>query len=316
MGEKNMKHFDAQLCELQNQVLKQKHIKAQLLDLQEQRDSLKKKVEELAEERQTELEDVERLERNSLSALFYKLTGKKAEKLDKERKEAYAAAVKYDAAVRELEAVERYMKRREMELAELTGCEESYHVCLKEKERFLKLADGDAAKHILKLEQEIEYKKHQEKEIREAILAGKKACGTAEKIAESLDSAKGWSTWDLLGGGMLADIGKYQELDQVQELVEKLQEELHGLKTELADVNVQSDIQVKIDGFLRFADFFFDGIFTDLAAREQIELSMEQAQKTAGQLQTVLARLEVMQSTLEKERKKLRDEMETCILEG
>lgn len=311
-----MKHFDTQLCELQNQVLKQKHIKAQLGDLREQRESLKKKVEELKEERQLELEDVERLERNSLSSFFYKLTGKKAEKLDRERKEAYAAAVKYDAAVRELEAVDRYMKKSEMELAELTGCEERYQDCLKEKEKFLKLSGSDAAKHILGLEQKIEYTRHREREIKEAIQAGKKALATAERIAEFLNSAKGWSTWDMLGGGALADFGKYKELDQVQELVEELQRELHGLKAELADAAIQPDIQVKIDGFLRFADYFFDGIFTDLAAREQIQLSMEQAQKTAGQLQSVLARLEVTQSMLEKERAQLREELELCILKG
>lgn len=311
-----MRHFDTQLCELQNQVLKQKHIKAQFADLQEQSVSLRKKVEELAEERQTELEDVEKLERHSLSSFFYKITGKKAEKLDKERKEAYAAAVKYDAAVRELESVERYMKKCEMELAELTGCETRYNDCLKEKERFLKLEGGDTAKHILKLEQKIAYTKHQEKEIKEAIRAGKKALETAEKIVASLDSAKGWSTWDLLGGGMLADMGKYRELDQMQEFVETLQEELHELKSELADVTVQSDIQVKIDGFLRFADYFFDGIFTDLAVREQIQLSLEQAQKTAGQLQTVLARLEVMLSAISEDRKGLREELEACILKG
>lgn len=311
-----MKHFDTQLCELQNQVFKQKHIQAQLDDLQGQCDSLRKKVGELAEERQLELEDVEKLERHSLSSFFYKITGKKAERLDKERKEAYAAAVKYDAAVRELEAIERYMKKCEMELAELTGCELQYNACLREKERFLKLEGGDAAKHILNLEKKIEYTRHQEKEIKEAIRAGKKSLITAEKIAESLNSARGWSTWDMLGGGMLADIGKYKELDQVQELVEELQEELHGLKAELADVDVQADIQVKIDGFLRFADYFFDGIFADLAAREQIQLSQEQAQKTAAQLQTVLARLEVMRSTLTEDRKKLKEELEMCILQG
>lgn len=316
MGGKNMKHFDTQLCELQKQVFKQKHIKAQLLDLQEQLDSLRKRVEELAEERQLELEDVERLERHNLSSFFYKITGKKTEKLDKERKEAYAAAVKYDAAVREQESIERYMKKCEMELAELTGCEQQYNDCLREKERFLKLEGGDAAKHILNLEKKIEYTRHQEKEIKEAVQAGKKACATAERILEFLSSARGWSTWDMLGGGMLADIGKYQELDQVQELVEELQEELHELKAELADVNVQADIQVKIDGFLRFADFFFDGIFADLAAREQIQLSLEQAQKTAGQLKTVLARLQVMQSMLEKDRIRLKEELETCILQG
>lgn len=311
-----MRHFDTQLCELQNQVFSQRRIKAQLYDLQGQCESLRKRVEELAKDRQIELEDVERLERHSLSSFFYKVIGKKEAKLNKERKEAYEAAVRYDAAVRELEAVERYMKKCELELAALTGCEKRYADCLKEKEKLLKQAGGNAAGSILKLEQKTEYTRQQEKEIREAVQAGRKALSTAEEIIRSLDRTGERSTWDMLGGGILAEAGKYKELDHVQELVEDLQKELHQLKAELADVTVQEDLQKKVDGFLKFADYFFDGIFADLAVSEQLQLSLEQAQKTAGQLQTVLARLEVMQSTLLREREHLKEELERCILEG
>ncbi|MBS6397774.1 MAG: hypothetical protein KH452_11615 [Clostridiales bacterium] len=311
-----MRHFDHQLSELQNQVFNQRRMRAKLEELQAQSEYLRKRIEELSVERQTELEDVERLEKHSLSSLYYRMIGKKDEKLQKERKEAYAAAVKYDTAVRELEELTRYIEKCEMELAALTGCEDRYAAVLKEKEDLLKLSGGETARRILTLEKKIGYADQQENEIREALDAGRRALGTAEEVIETLDSAESWSTWDMLGGGLLTDMAKYEELDQVQDLVERLQGELHSLKTELSDVDVYADISVEIDGFLQFADFFFDGFFADLAVREQIHVSQEQAEQVRSQIQVVLARLEALQTALDEQREGYKKELESCVLHG
>lgn len=55
--------------------------------------------------------DVKQLEGRSLAAFYYQIVGKKAEKLDKERQEAYAATVKYDVEVQELATLEEDIKR-------------------------------------------------------------------------------------------------------------------------------------------------------------------------------------------------------------
>lgn len=294
-----MRHFDTQLCELQNQVFHQQRIKAQLKDLQDQKEYLQKKVEELALERQDELEDVERLEGHNLSSFFYKLTGKKEEMLDKERKEAYMAAVKYDAAVREQELIEEYIKKCELELAALIGCEQQYTDCLKKKEYYLKNTGGEAAKRILYLEQKVQYMDQEVQEVREAVNAGNKALETVNEILNILEHTEGWSA-----------------LDRVQELVELLQKELHQLKAELADITIREDIQIQADDFLQIAEYFFDGFFADLTVRKQIKLSKEQAERTKLRIQMVTARLEVVQDTLKEDRKKLSEELEICILQG
>lgn len=311
-----MRHFDRQLQELQTQVFTRRHLKAELQNIEEQCKILRERVKELAEERQEELEDVERLEKHSLSSFFYKVTGKKAEKLDKERKEAYAAAVRYDAAVRELEWLEQHAKKCELQEAALTGCEAAYEACLKEKERMLTTAGGEASEHILELERKIGYAEQQEKEIREAQQAGKKAYATAEKLKAVLNNAEGWSTLDVLGGGILTDMKKYEELDQVQELAEQMQKELNSLKAELADVTVYANFQEPVDGFLRFVDYFFDGFFADMTVREQILLSGEQAEKILGQIHLVLARLNAQQSALEQDKEQLKKELEECIFQA
>ena len=108
------------------------------------------------------------------------------------------------------------------------------------------------------------------KELTEAIWAGKDALRTTHQVLETLDSAKGWSTWDIVGGGLLVDIAKHRELDHAQEQVEQLQIDLRRFKTELVDVEITAELQVSVDGFLKFADFFFDGLFADWAVLDHI----------------------------------------------
>jgi hypothetical protein len=242
--------------------------------------------------------------------------GKKEEKLEKERREAYEAAVRYDAAVRELESLMRYMSQCELEIAEITECEVLYEARLKEKEDALKLNGGSLGKMILELESQVGYLDQQETETKEAVQAGRKALQTVNQLLEALDSADGWSTWDLLGGGLLTDIDKYEDLDRVQDLAEKLQKQLRRLKSELADVDIEADAAVKIDDFLHFADYFFDGLFTDLAVKEQIEVSMKQAAGTKEKIEQVLLRLSAQQSRLQAERDRLKEQREQYILQG
>ena len=114
-----MTFYDEQLQNLQQQVARKAHLETVLRDLHNQKKELDIKVADLNRAKQDEQTDVDRLEGRSLAAFFYAVVGKKEEKLDKERREAYAASVKYDAAVRELLAVEEdikaIQKRREQQ---------------------------------------------------------------------------------------------------------------------------------------------------------------------------------------------------------
>lgn len=133
--------------------------------------------------------------------------------------------------------------------------------------------------------------KVQKRELLEAINAGKTALHTVNEVLETLDNAEGWSTWDVMGGGLMADLAKYEELDNAQEQVEQLQVELRRFKTELADVEITADLQVAVDSFLKFADFFFDGLFADWAVLDHINQAQSRVENTKSQIKRVLALL-------------------------
>lgn len=293
-----MNGTDEALKSLQRQTLEKKRLDARLRELYAQRETLQKQTEGLELARQKEQADVDRLEGRSLAAFFYHAVGRLDEQLDKERQEAYAAQVKYDAAARELAAVEADAASCEVRLSQLEGCEQRYETALAEKAAALRESGSAAAQELLDAEARIADLEGQLREIREAADAGEAALNAADQVLETLDSAEGWSTWDVVGGGLLADLAKYEDLDNAQEQVEQLQEKLRQFKTELADVTIEAELQVSVDGFLRFADVFFDGLFADLAVMEHINDSQKKIWNTQKEIQAVLDRLTAMRKEI------------------
>ena len=308
-----MTYYDEQLQQLQAQMARSKQLEALVKELRSQRDFLVAQVRELESIKLEEQADVDRLEGRSLSAFFYNVIGKMDEQLDKERQEAYAARVKYDAAARELEGVEADLRRYESELSALRGCEHRYDEVLKEKADAIKAAGGSNGEEILKLEERNAFLESQKKELQEAISAGNAALSTTQQVLSSLDSAEGWGTWDLFGGGLVADLAKHSHLDEAQGDIGQLQSQLRRFKTELADVTIQADMQVNVDGFLRFADYFFDGLFADWAVLDKISQSKEQVQNTKQQIETVLFRLNSMQRSAEQEQAQIKEELDALV---
>ena len=310
-----MSRYDEQLQELRQKVSRKKHLEKMLADLKAQRDPLAQKVCDLEAAKISEQTDVDRLEGRSLASFFYNVVGKMDEKLDKERQEAYAAAVRYDAALRELVVLDDDIERYKAELMELNDCEARYDRLLKEKQSALKDSGSPYSSQITGIEARIAFLEHRMDEVDEAMAAGNYAINAANQVLQSLDSAEGWGTFDLLGGGLIADIAKHGHLDDAQRKIEMLQVELRRFKTELADVgNIYAEIQISIDGFLRFADYFFDNLFTDWAVMDKINQSKSQVHDTISQIHGVMRKLNSMMAEDQAEWKQLHDELDALIV--
>lgn len=312
-----MTNYDNNLRQLQQRVALKKQLEAKLNDLRNQRRVFDQKVVELRVEHRSEQADVVKLEGRSLANYFYQLFGKLDEKLDEERREASAAKVKLDAAERELAAVDHEIQEIQAQLQDLYGCEEAYSAALEEKRSAVKTSGTHAASQILEIEEKIAFHESQKKEIREAIAAGNIAMGTADGVLSELEDADGWNTWDMLGGGgIITHMAKHSHLDEAQEKVEQLQGKLRRFKTELADIDIHADMQVSIDGFLRFADYFFDGLFADWAVGEKISESQSSVQKVKGQISSALSKLESMEKGADAQIHALEAKIEELLVNG
>lgn len=304
--------FNEQL--FREEIAKKESLNKKLSQLQLQREDLQHHVDKLKKIMYNEQADVESLEHTNLKSIFYGMIGKKQEKLDKEKLEAYTAKLKYDSAVYELKVLEQDIINIKAQLNKISEYEYKYSEFLKEKVEKIKLSGSFEALEIMKLEEQIANKKNYKKEINEAILAGEKALISANNVLSSLDSAEDWGTFDLFGGGVISDMVKHNHLDEAQNKVEQLQSDLRRFKTELTDVTINSDIKVNIDGFLRFADYFFDNFFTDWAVLDKINESQENVKNTKRQIEEVISRLHSMENETDTQIKILEADKEQRIV--
>ena len=306
--------YDAQLTCLKGQVERKRHLESMLESLHGQERQLTEQVFALEKRKQAEQADVERLEYGSLAAFYYAVIGKKEQRLSKERAEAMAAAVRYDAAAKALAAARQQIGAYEGELGALDGCQARYDRLLSEKMAAVKASGGSAAARMLELEESIAFLDCQIREIDEAVDAGLAAEATAAAVLDKLSSARSWGTWDLLGGGLVADLLKHDHLDSAQQGVEQLQAQLASFRTELADVAVEADLQVNIEGFLRFADIFFDDLFADWTVMDRIDKSLARMDEVKSQISQLLTRLADLREQAEGRQAESRTRLEQLTL--
>lgn len=310
-----MADLDDRIKRLGEQCERKRKLRAVLDELFDRKRELSDKVFNLKMQMLHEQTDVDRLEGRSLYAFFYNVIGKKDEMLTKERAEAYEARVKYDAAMAEQQAVSDDIDQFNSELESIKNCENEYRAALKEKAEKIKAAGIADSEKIIKLEQNINSAKAILKELDEAVSAGNRAKNIAESILESLDKAKKWSTYDVLGGGgIISHAAKHEHLDMAQSNVERLQVALSKFKTELTDVKITFDSQVNIDGFLKFADYFFDGLFVDLSVRNRITDSQQQVMSTMDQIKRVLYKLDSMKRDTEYKLTEMKEKYDELII--
>ena len=305
------------LFELQQKVARKPSLEAKLRELQNQRREYDREVISLRVAFRKEQEDVEKLEGRSLANYFFQVVGKLDEKLDQERKEVYAAKVKLDAAERELAGIEADISEIQTQLNEIRVAEAQYKDVLERKRATLRASGTTTADQIIEIEQRIAATEAQKREIKEAISAGYSARGTADRILSELNSADGWNTWDMFGGGgIITHVAKHSHLDSAQDLVSELQSKLRRFKTELADIQITANMQVNVDGFLRFADYFFDGLFADWAVGDRINQSMNSVSSTKSQISRTLDKLSSMEKAADSEISRLKLQLEELIVKA
>ncbi|MBQ4650138.1 MAG: hypothetical protein IJB73_05495 [Firmicutes bacterium] len=298
-----------EIRELYEKSARKRQLEAELAELTRQQAELANTAETLHEAMNLEKEDVEKLEKSSISNWFLEISGKMEDRLAQERKEAYAAAAKYNAATQDLRYVEGGIADRKAELESLAGCDTAFDEALAAAVAQAKAGKTHGSETIIELEKRILDKENLIRELKEAVSAGEYTLQGFEMIYKHLDAAEGWGTWDMFGGGLLSTMAKHDELDSAQKEVEKLQVRLRSFRTELADVQINAQLQVTMDDFTTFADWFFDGFFVDGMVLDKIVQSRRQIRELEREIEEVVQLLRGRLAASETERTKLKEEM-------
>ncbi len=263
-------------------------IDAMKAQLESELSLLRQKENDLKAILEKENHDVTKIENRSIASVFYSIFGSLDKHLEKEQREALTAKLKYDKALRDIEDVENRLSKLSSERLGYTDCQAEYDVLFKTKKEMLIRDNAKAAHNILTLTEKVSSLKIRLKETREAVSAGNNVVASLDGVLNSLNRASSWGTWDILGGGLISDIEKHSNIDEATYKIENTQQLLRDFNAELADVNISTDINIHIDGFSKFADFFFDGFFADLNMQEMIGHSQDKVWNVKNQVVGVI----------------------------
>lgn len=257
-----------------------------------------KKLEGIMEKEQL---DVEKMSQTSLKTLFYKCLGTHDKQVAKEKEEALAAALKYEGckkSVDELTDKLSQLTKRHYEMSKVQDKLEALH---EEKRRVMASLNMPEYAKIGQLEKEMSFIRREIKELKEAITPGNMAINTLNEAIELLDSAGDWGTWDLLGGGLIADMMKHDKIDKAKQAILNAQTYVQRLQVELQDVNMSLDGSIQITGGAVFADFFFDGLIADWYMQSKISQSRENVVATCGKIRKIVSTLSTQLNHKEKD---------------
>lgn len=295
-GREAMKALEEKLYRKNRLETKLRNVRKESRDLQEAMDIYARQAAE-------EQGDVEALTGRTLKGFFARLQKNTwQDTLTREQAEAAAALAKYEDARTRLQvlAAEETMILREMR--ECRKAEQEYRRLLEERRQEIRSQNGPAAEEMLRLETEGEGIRNRKREVDEVVAAGERVKALAAQIDRELSQAESLGQWDAWGnGGLVTDMVKYDHMDKAERMSQSLQSLIGDFRTELEDITLCADIAVEIDGLTRFADFFWDGIFVDLAVLDRIRGARWKVQELEKELEPMMADLRRLASEAEAE---------------
>jgi len=288
-----IENIDKELIEIKTKINEKENLEHKLEAARLELQKLHAKKAGLKTQLLKEQKDVKSLEKLTLKSIWYSFIGSRNEKLRNEREELSKVEYEYhylnDIINRLQSEIDYYIDK----INNLKHLESQYETLLKQKETMIYNNNHELYEPLTKLNQEIINLEANIKEINEALIAGKEVINALEEIKKALNSASGWGTWDLLGGGLFSDLMKHSKLDEAERKIRDLQYLLNKYNRELKDINMHININLDISSTLKFFDFFFDNIFSDLMVHSKIQRALEQINNAYRIINNQLSELDI-----------------------
>lgn len=131
-----------------------------------------------------------------------------------------------------------------------------------------------------------------QQEIDAAVNAANEALYHLTRADEQLAHAQDWGIIDLLGGGLITTMIKHSKMSDATQEIEQAKRAMRELAGYLKDFRNMPNIAVDNDGFLEFADYFFDGIIADWFVQSRINNAKDQVKSAIAEVQGILDGLE------------------------
>lgn len=294
--------LNQQLTEMKEKLRLHQKLQDKYTKVREQISQDEARLQRLKAQLDKEDSDVKKLEGLSLTVLFYTVLGSKEKQLEKERHEYLAVLLKYEECKFAVSSLNREADQLQEKLSELGDISSRYDAKLKQKEYMIAGSNDVNARKLADLAHELGDLRFDIRELEEAIEAGREAHRGLEGMVGSLESARNWGTWDMLGGGLISTAIKHSRIDEARDLGYQVQQLLGRFQRELADLDLRYSLSIDIGSFMTFADYFFDGLISDWLVQSRIKDSLQNVEEMCERVGNIVEELE---ASLENARQKV-----------
>ncbi len=240
------------------------------------------RLEELSSIRKEEEEDVEKLEKLSITSFLARIKGSKEEQLEKEKIEFITALNKEEAAKNECEKLSKVISETQSQINELEKLNRiRIDLELEIKGLINEICEGVAdpiedtvERRLQSLEAGLLPIENERTRILRAKNHLEHAVKDLEYAEQELGGASGMATWDtFFGGGLIVDSIKHSKMSTARDRVHNAYNSIEWARKEYPQIPTMRGGQVEELSF--FWDGFMDNIFSDLSARDKIHRSRE-----------------------------------------
>ena len=118
-------------------------------------------------------------------------------------------------------------------------------------------------------------------EITQTLELCDKAMDDLNDANKLLKSARNWGVFDSVGGGLIATLVKRNKMDRARKAALNASTSLRELKEEMQDIYLHVDVDLNMNDFLSFSDYFFDGFFfADIQVQNRINSARKKVEDT------------------------------------
>ena len=247
-----------------------------------------------------ELEDIEKLEKMSITSVFYKVLGSQDEQLEKERQEYLTVSLKHKELKKDIEILEYEHKILSSKVQEIGGHEEQLEKHKKLRLQEIMSTDDQHRRQITGIYREMDDIQGELEELNQANSAGDAALRAIGEVVKHLKDAEQWGNWDMMRKqGAYYSQMKHNAIDKATNAAQQAQHKLKVFDRELVDVNVeQTQLHIKLDGFGRFIDIFFDNLISDWVIQRKIKNALNNVESTFDKTRRYVLVIEKEMATL------------------
>lgn len=226
-----MKNIDQQLISIKYKMQRKAYLRSELQQINEKLERDLRTKQRLEQALDKEVEDVERLDHISFSRLLAGLSGQSHLSVEKEKAEAFRAALDYRLKSHDVEYLNMQKNLLEQELKRYETLEQDMQGLMEIKRKSL---HGNVLDTIKQWESEAQSQKEQLKQIQDMIDSGKKLCSSFTYVMDNLselveDKVEAKSFWyPVITQDQMDDV--FHEIDKMNQHWEQFEQLMNVTK--------------------------------------------------------------------------------------